>query len=226
MEKEEFLNQIKPKPYLINKEYDFQKRYESLLEIAGVICPGFNISKEQQNIYENAVKYFSGDDSCEFDLKKGLYIYGRIGNGKTLFFKLLNTLNKAVWSGNDFNILTINDLVDGIAREGYKYFSLSGITLSGDGLNLKNVNNIWIRHMLIDDMGQGVSSIRYFGSEVNVIRDFFQRRYCAFTDCSALTHVATNIPPAEIKEEYGEFISSRMREMFNIIAFPGEDKRK
>lgn len=226
MGKEDFLNQIKPKPYLISKEYDFKTRYESLMEIAPVICPGFEISNEQQSIYENAVKYFSGDASGEFDLRKGLYIYGRIGSGKTLFFKILNTLNRATGSGNDFNIITINDLVDGIAREGYKYFSLSGITLSGSGFNPHSVNNMWIRHMLIDDMGQGVSSVKYFGSEVNVIRDFFQRRYCSFTESAALTHVATNIPPDKIKEEYGEFISSRMREMFNIIAFPGEDKRK
>jgi hypothetical protein len=226
MYKETFLNKIRPVPYLVTKEYDFQKRYESLLEIALTICPDFKISNEEKKIYENAIRYFSGDPSGEFNIKKGLYSYGRIGSGKSLFFKIFRALNMGCYLGNEFNILTINDLVDGVAREGFKFFSSAGITSNEGIISLARIDIYRIRHLLIDDIGQSVSSVKYFGSEVNVVRDFFQRRYNEYSDHSALTHVATNVNPVEIKKEYGEFISSRMKEMFNVILFPGEDKRK
>jgi len=224
--KEIFLDKIKPIPYLISKEYDFLKRYESLMEIALTICPGFKISDEEKKIYENAIRYFSGDPSGEFNIKRGLYLYGRIGNGKSLFFKIFSALNTGCYLGNDFNIFTISDLIDGVGRDGFKFFSSAGITLNDGPLIMARSNRYWSRHILIDDIGQSVSSVKYFGSEINVVRDFFQRRYNAYSDHSALTHVATNVLPEKIKQEYGEFISSRMREMFNIILFPGEDKRK
>ena len=117
MYKETFLNKIRPVPYLVTKEYDFQKRYESLLEIALTICPDFKISNEEKKIYENAIRYFSGDPSGEFNIKKGLYSYGRIGSGKSLFFEIFRALNMGCYLGNEFNILTFNDLVYGVARE-------------------------------------------------------------------------------------------------------------
>jgi hypothetical protein len=224
MDKETFLNKIKPEPYLVTNEYVFQKRYEFLIEIAVTICHEFKISGEEKKIYENAIRYFSGDPSGEFNINKGLYLYGRIGSGKSLFFKIFKAFNLGCNSGNDFKILTISDLIDGVAMGGFKFFLSSGITFNE--FSKLRVADYTIRHMLIDDIGQSVSSVKYFGSELNVIRDFFQRRYNAFTDYSALTHVATNVTPKEIKNEYGEFISSRMKEMFNVILLPGEDKRK
>jgi hypothetical protein len=194
--------------------------------MALTICPDFKISDEEEKIYENAIRYFSGDPSGEFNIKKGLYLYGRIGNGKSLFFKIFSALNAGCYLGNDFNTLTITNLIDGVARDGFKFFSSAGITSNDGMISLSRSNRLWIRHILIDDIGQSVSSVKYFGSEVNVVRDFFQRRYNEYSDHSALTHVATNILPEEIKKEYGEFISSRMKEMCNIILFPGEDKRK
>jgi hypothetical protein len=226
MDKETFLNKIRPEPFLVTKEYDFQKRYESLLEIALTICPDFEIFAEEKKIYENAIRYFSGDPSGEFNIKKGLYLYGPIGNGKSLFFKIFSALNAGSYSGNDFRTLTISNLIDGVARDGFKFFSSAGITTNNGFISMARNNTLWIRHILIDDIGQSISAIKYFGSEVNVVIDFFQRRYDEFSNNSALTHVATNVKPGEIKKEYGEFISSRMKEMFNVILFPGEDKRK
>lgn len=214
----EFLKNISPKPYLITEDIDFAGRWETLLRIARAICPEFEINDQNRAIYENGVKYFAGDPSCKYDLRKGLYFFGPVGVGKTVYFKIFEALNVAIRSQNNYQRISINELIDGFSSSGYKYFSDSGITPSFYSRSVK--------HILLDDLGQSSGIIKHFGSEINVIAEFIQRRYYAYTENYHLTHITSNIQPAKIKPEYGDFIASRMREMFNIVLFPGDDRRK
>jgi DNA replication protein DnaC len=52
-------------------------------------------------------------------------------------------------------------------------------------------------------------------------------RYDLFVNRKMLTHITTNLSSSEIEELYGERVRSRMREMFNLIAFneSAKDKR-
>ena len=40
-----------------------------------------------------------------------------------------------------------------------------------------------------------------------------------------VTHLTSNISPADVMPMYGDYISDRFREMFNIIEWSGESKR-
>ncbi|WP_322348420.1 hypothetical protein [Marivirga arenosa] len=40
-----------------------------------------------------------------------------------------------------------------------------------------------------------------------------------------ITHATTNLIPTELENLYGNRVRSRMREMFNLIAFHSTDKR-
>ena len=53
-------------------------------------------------------------------------------------------------------------------------------------------------------------------------------RYEVFRQRDVLTHITTNLNAEELQEKYGERIRSRMREMFNLVAFKENsvDKRK
>ena len=53
-------------------------------------------------------------------------------------------------------------------------------------------------------------------------------RYDYFHAFQMLTHITTNLNSAEIENRYGLRVRSRMRELFNLIAFPSGtlDKRK
>ncbi len=53
-------------------------------------------------------------------------------------------------------------------------------------------------------------------------------RYDLFVSKNLLTQLTTNLSASEIEEIYGNRIRSRMRTMFNLIAFSrdSEDKRK
>ncbi|NLG02384.1 MAG: hypothetical protein GX567_00890 [Clostridia bacterium] len=222
--KQEFLDSIKPQPYLTYKDYNIDGRWGSFLEIAKAMYPDFNLTPEEEKIYRNGVMYFAGDPQCEWSLNKGLYICGKIGVGKTTFFKILNTLNKAVGSGSDnsFRKYTSTELADGFEKKGFEYFENLGY-INSFGYS---VNGVAPTHLLLDDLGQSSNIVNHFGTTTNIVSEFIQRRYNVFIDRYKLTHISTNIEPSEIKEAYGEFIASRMREMFNIIIYPGIDRRK
>lgn len=225
MNAQEFLDNIRPVPYLEQLEYDFKRRRKSLLIIAKTLCPSFVIDDDNRDIYENAIRYFAGDGECEWDLNKGIYLYGPIGVGKTLFFKIFRELANANCEfKNNFRRITISEMIDGVTRDGSKYFVSSGITFD-DSLPML-IREDRSNHILLDDLGQSVDSVKYYGTNINIITDFIQRRYYAYTDYRLLTHITTNMVPKEIISEYGEFIASRMMEMFNIIPFKGKDKRK
>lgn len=215
MDKEEFLKALEPKPYLLSNEYDFAKRIESFYLIAKTMIPGFDLSANEITLYENAIKYFSGDNAGEWPLNKGIYLYGKIGSGKTTFFKILCKLNEAAYTGNGFSILTVNSIVEGFAKSGFEY-------LEKFNASVWNISN----HLLLDDLGQSASTVKHYGTGTNIVSEFIQRRYYVYKSAYKLTHISTNMEPSEIKTEYGEFISSRMKEMFHIVLYPGADKRK
>ena len=70
--------------------------------------------------------------------------------------------------------------------------------------------------------------MRYFGDHVNVIGEILLSRYELFVSKGVQTHATTNLNAEEIEARYGARVRSRLREMFNLIAFPAEsiDKRK
>jgi len=65
--------------------------------------------------------------------------------------------------------------------------------------------------------------VNYFGNQANIIAEILYRRY----DLNNYkTYVTTNLNGEVLKEHYGNRIFSRMKELFNDIILPGEDRRK
>ena len=81
--------------------------------------------------------------------------------------------------------------------------------------------------LCLDDLGTELP-IRYFGTEVNVIREVLLSRYDKFITDGQITHATTNLSSSELGKIYGSRIRSRFKEMFNLISFHPDtpDKRK
>jgi DNA replication protein DnaC len=214
MEINDFLNQIRPPQ---RKHFECtDNHFERMRLIRSTVCPDFKTTSQIERIYVNGVKYFSNDTTCDWDINKGLYLYGVYGVGKTLFFKVMRYYLHSFSRG--LVCVTSDDLMAEYAISGFEAIMKYCAT--------KNHNGLEPKELMIDDLGQGANSVKFYGTHTNVMIEVLQRRYRVFTDVYLRTFISTNLEPKEIKELYGEYISSRMQEMFNVILFPGEDKRK
>ena len=78
-----------------------------------------------------------------------------------------------------------------------------------------------------DDLGVEPTG-RHFGKDCNVMGEILLSRYDLFTKHKVKTYITTNLNARELEERYGNRVRSRMRQLFNLIAFETEtvDKRK
>lgn len=211
----EYLEGIKVKRRAHNPNWT-DKNITALDAIIDALCPGFVSTPEVEELYLKGLKYFHSDESCGWDLNKGIYLYGVFGVGKTLFFNVFKAYLLLTRGG--FKKVTSDEIASRFATHGFQAIEeLCAVRESMEG-------NAPIS-LLIDDVGQGANSVKYYGSSTNVIVEILQRRYRCLTESGLLTHISTNLEPTEIKDVYGEYISSRAKEMFNPILFPGKDKR-
>lgn len=69
--------------------------------------------------------------------------------------------------------------------------------------------------------------MRYFGDQINVMGEILLSRYDLYISQGIRTHATTNLNAEELEKRYGARVRSRLREMFNLIAFEAEaeDKR-
>ena len=75
----------------------------------------------------------------------------------------------------------------------------------------------------------GVEPIgRHYGKDCNVMGEILLSRHELFLKTKIKTHATTNLNAQELEDLYGNRVRSRMRELFNLIAFPENtsDKRK
>ncbi|MCB6232053.1 hypothetical protein LIS90_12425 [Flavobacterium psychrophilum] len=77
-----------------------------------------------------------------------------------------------------------------------------------------------------DDLG-AEKQIKHFGNDCNVMAEILISRYEQFIENNSITHITTNLSATELENYYGNRVRSRLRNMFNLIAFDSgcNDKR-
>jgi DNA replication protein DnaC len=154
--------------------------------------------------------YFASDErfkDAKFinnpSLKKGLFLYGTVGYGKTSLLKAFRTM---AIRGNSFGYRSCYEVKEMLEIREKK---------------IADVQALYNSPMLFDELGKEAKS---FGAEL--MTDVIARRYDNFIDKDIKTHITTNLSPSEIGRRYGKHIESRLYEMFNVIHVKGNDKRK
>jgi hypothetical protein len=68
---------------------------------------------------------------------------------------------------------------------------------------------------------------RHYGKDCNVLGEILISRHELLLNHKVLTHATTNLNAKELEERYGNRVRSRMRQLFNLIAFDNKvvDKR-
>lgn len=194
-------------------QYDFPKILV-YLNAKGKILFGekFKIYKKDKDILLKLCSYFIKDkENCkkfDIDLDKGLLLTGPVGCGKTSLMKLLHFL---VPHQRKYVVMPCRNIVFAFNHLGYK-------TIEDYGES---------SFFCFDDMGVEPMG-RHYGKDCNVIGEILLSRYDLFLETKLKTHATTNLNAEELEERYGNRVRSRMRELFNLIAFDerARDKRK
>lgn len=163
----------------------------------------FYVRPEQLEVIRGLTVYFSGNPG-PYDLKKGIFLYGGTGSGKTTLMRIFQDARfviKHPVAMTNLPALYADMLADG-------------------QMNLQGQRD---KERIFDDAGAENAEIASFGNRINIFPQLLLLRY----DGQYRTHATSNLTPSEIvlRPGFDDRVKSRMNEMFNIIHLPGGDFR-
>ncbi len=195
--------------------YDFDKIL-IYLNAKGKLLFGekFKIYKQDKAILLQLCSYFIKDtENCHkfgIDTEKGLLLSGPVGCGKTTLMKLLR------------HIVPM--------QRPYEMIPCRNVTFSFNHIGFKSIEEYGdTKFFCFDDLGIEPAG-RFYGKDLNVMGEVLLSRYELYLQSKQKikTHATTNLNADELEERYGNRVRSRMRELFNLVAFDkgARDKRK
>ena len=201
------------------KVYDFARCITALEKMGRYYYDDkFKIHENDKIIIMKLIIYAIKDESTakemKIDINKGIILSGPVGCGKSSMMFLCNFFTNQM---QNYKIIPCRDIAFDFATKGYE--ALLPFTKKED--KQTKMNNI-----CFDDLGTE-KQIKYFGNECNVMAEILLTRYDNFINNKTITHITTNLSASELEKYYGDRVRSRMRQMFNLIAFDknSPDKR-
>lgn len=192
-------------------EYDFKKMLV-YLEAKGKLLFGedFKIYEEDHEVLYKLCNYAIRDfGTCRklgIDPNKGILLSGPVGCGKTSLMKLLRHLTPHF---KPYQVMPCRNITFAFNHIGYRIIEDYGNS----------------QFFCFDDLGVEPKG-RHFGQDCNVMGEILLSRYDLFTKTGLRTHATTNQNAQELEERYGNRVRSRMRKLFNLIAFDKNTRDK
>lgn len=189
------------------------------LENKGINLYGnhFKILESDYPIIYKLIAYFLKDEATSYqyniNLNKGILLSGPVGCGKT---SLMNLMKHLATTEHKFSVKPCRDISFEFIQDGYEVIH----KYSKGKLYQSEPKTI-----CFDDLGTE-NNLKYYGNECNVMAEILLSRYDIFTAKKIQTHITTNLSASEIENVYGNRVRSRMREMFNLIAYDKTIKDK
>ena len=180
----------------------------------------FRLYSEDAEIILKLISWFIKDKEqalkSGIDLEKGILLVGPVGCGKT---SLMNVCRFLLSAEKRHHIKSCRDVSFEFMKDGHDIFH-------------KYTRGSFYqqpfepRTYCFDDLGLE-STMNFYGNQCSVMAEILLSRYDLFHSFGMFTHITTNLNSIEIEERYGLRVRSRMRELFNLIAFPPKaiDKR-
>ncbi|SFI78695.1 hypothetical protein [Myroides guanonis] len=172
--------------------------------------PAFKINSEQissiQKILTYAIQDENSSNKLGMSLKKGLFINGPEGSGKSAIMHLLKPFFGKRFSFESKSCKTISFEY---ARKGFEalhpYLHQSGKYTRP-------------RIYCFDDFGTE-SIQKHFGNECDVMKEIMCVQYEEFIEKGHISHIVSELTPSEIEKKYGTKMRNQLRTMYNLINF-------
>lgn len=170
---------------------------------------------EDDGFLKNALEL--GEDNPSF--KKGLLIPGNFGTGKTWLMRVFQKNAKQTYW-----IRSAKEIAQAYLNSEDKKIPDEYVDLFKNPINDASVFYQPVSGLCIDDLGSESKKNNY-GNIINVVGDLIEFRY-EKRNTGLFLHATTNLSANELSIFYGERVTSRMKEIFNFIELPGNDRRK
>ena len=148
-------------------------------------------------------------DNEGFKFRKGLWLYGRFGSGKTVLMLTYKRVRESLFK-TKCGFKTCVEMNEAFLKMDVYINRIAG----EDGIKtFKNRQDTIER--IFDDLGEEEITINNFGNKYCVMGSILSERHKGFPKVK--THITTNLRRDQVGELYGGRIDSRMYEMFNFI---------
>ena len=187
-----------------------------------IFGPHFQILPEDYEVVQKLLTWFFADQQqahqYSINLQKGILLTGPIGCGKTS----LMTLMRLIQPQQRFAIKSCREITFDFIKEGYEVIQRYSTYAYSNSTTPPRPHT-----HCFDDLG-AESTLKYFGNQCNVMGEILLSRYDHYINNHMITHATTNLSASELENFYGNRVRSRMREMFNLIAYTpnSPDKRR
>lgn len=171
-------------------------------------------SNEMKKVIRSLTAYFSGNEAKELDPRKGIYLWGSCGTGKSILMKVIQNVLSEFSYPLRFKMKSVPDLFNDALGSGVVDFS-----------KYHNSNYCF------DDLGFDGNTLKHYGNVVNPMEIILSARYIKFQSHGQLTHVTSNLPwthptRPSMSGRFDDRILSRGSEMFNFVLLKGDDLRR
>lgn len=202
----------------IKTHYNYQEII-AWIEQKGIELYGthFKILETDYPIIYKLIAYFLKDEVTCFqyniNLNKGILLSGPIGCGKT---SIMNIMKYLTPTEHKFFVKPCRDISFEFIQDGYQIIHK---------YSKGKLYEYEPKTICFDDLGTE-SNLKYYGNECNVMAEILLSRYDVYIAKRIQTHITTNLSASEIETQYGNRVRSRMRELFNLIAYDNNSKDK
>lgn len=190
------------------------KNLNDIYKLCSELGIPFEVADEQKEIYDDIVKYFFNPKESCLDTKKGLFLAGKSGAGKTYLVKLLRYLIYLNKGSFGFPIKETGEIVSQIKmslmqNDPEPFYSL-----------------LHLKHACFDEFGNTKHEvIKHFGNDLDIGFTIVEERHKRYMKHGLKSIFISNLELPEIKERFLDLHITRIREMCNVVAFKGENKR-
>ncbi len=202
----------------IKTHYNYQEII-TWIEKKGIELYGnhFKILETDYQIIYKLIAYFLKDEPTCFqyniNLNKGILLSGPIGCGKT---SIMNIMKYLTPTEHKFYVKPCREISFEFIQDGYQIIHK---------YSKGKLYEFEPKTICFDDLGTE-NNLKYYGNECNVMAEILLSRYDVYIAKRIQTHITTNLSASEIETQYGNRVRSRMRELFNLIAYDNNSKDK